>query len=314
MGLETNWQRELSRRWLALQQRRAVRDDRAGPRRSAVVMLLSAGLLGLAALYLGRTVATGRAMSGGVPTVKVVVAATAIGFGEQLTPDRLALADWPAAALPAGSFSRIDALAAGVPRAALRPIPAGEIVLASALAGGSARLASAPLLGPDRRAIAVPVNEVSGVSGLVLPGDRVDIFFARTPEDALPHAELIAQNLRVLAVGQDMNVGKERPEPVRTATIEVTALQAQKLTLAMGIGSLNLALRPFGDEARVRLQSLQLSDLNDGTTTRLLAKSRAPQTPVAPTSRPAAGAPPAIRGPMVLVMRGGETQAVAVLP
>jgi pilus assembly protein CpaB len=313
MNVQTGWQIELSRRWLALQQRRAALDDRAGPRRSAAVMLVAAGVLGLAALYLGRDLTqAGANRKSPVPTVAVVVAASDIGFGEALTPDRLKISQWPAAALPAGSFNRIDALTAGSARAALRPIAAGEIIIASALAGGSARLAAAPLLGRDKRAMAVPVSEVSGVSGLVYPGDRVDVFYTRQPEEAMMYGELIAQNVRVLAVGTDMNVGKEQPEIVRSTTLEVTALQAQKLALAMTTGQLSLALRHFGDEERVRLDTVQLMDLNDGTRTRLVAKPRAEGEP-APGPRPASPQTPAPPAGGVIVMRGMDASVAPVL-
>lgn len=315
---QANWQKALSRRWLTLQQRRLAADDRAGPRRSAAVMLVAAAVLGLAALYLGRDLMqAAAARKGPVTTVPVVVAAADIGFGEALTPERLKIADWPAAALPAGSFDRIDALAANESRAAVRPIAAGEIVIASALAGGSARLATAPLLGPDKRAMAVPVSEVSGVSGLIYPGDRVDVLFTRQPEEAMMYGAVIAQNVRVLAVGTDMNVGKNAPEIVKAITLEVSALQAQKLALAITTGQLSLALRRFEDEGRVGLGTVQLLDLNDGTRTRLIAKPQAQGAP--PVLAAQSAASPANNGSIsrsingVIVMRGMESSEVPVL-
>ena len=172
----------------------------------------------------------------------------------------------------------------GPGRSAARP----AIAMAPAVVAGATRLSTAPLLGPTMRALAVPVNEVAGISGLVFPGDRVDLFLIRQPDEAMPHADLLAQNIRVLAVGSDMNIAREKPGVVKTVTIEVNPLQAQKLPLAMATGEIRLALRPFNNEARVRLQSLQVRDLNDGTTTRLVRK---------PGSSPAAAArPPPING------------------
>jgi len=152
---------------------------------------------------------------------------------------------------------------------------------------------------------------VAGVSGLVFPGDRVDLFLIRQPDEAMPYAELLAQNIRVLAVGSDMNIARDKPGVVKTVTVEVNPLQAQKLPLAMATGEIRLALRPFSNEARMRLESLQVSDLNDGTTTRLLRKpGSAPAAstasrPVAKNQRPA---------PSVTVIRGGTASAADVLP
>lgn len=320
-GFRTGWRRAFERRWRGLQERRQARqllaDERRSVRPTAVLMLVAAGGLGLAALFLSRNLGARSSLPArpAVPTVRVVVAAADINFGERLTPDRLVLADWPAAALPKGSFARIDALITGEPRAALRPIAAGEIILAPALAGTTARLSTAPLLPPDARAMAIPVSEASGVSGLVFPGDRVDVFLARQPEEALPHAELVAQDVRVLAVGPDMNIGKDKPEVVRAVTLAVSPLQAQKLTLAIGTGSLSLALRHFSDGARIRLETLQLSDLNDGTTTRLLRKPNVGQA-AAPAVPGSASAPRAVATPpeaSVIVMRGDETSRQTVL-
>jgi pilus assembly protein CpaB len=313
MGFQANWQRDLSRRWTAVQLGRAAQDQPGGPRRTPILMLLAAAMMGLAALFLSRNLRpTGAAMSASaVHSVPVVVAAAPIGFGQRLTPDLLTVTQWPADALPRGSFQRIDELATGEARAALRPIAPGEIILNAALAGGAVRLSAAPLLGPTMRAMAVPVSEASGVSGFVQPGDRVDVFLTRTPEEALPYAELVAQAVRVLAVGPDMNVGREQPELVKSVTLEVNALQGQKLTLAIATGQLSLALRHFTDEGRVRLQTLQVADLNDGTTTRLLAKPRAEGDAGNPKARPGR---PSVAAAGVLVVRGTEATTTPVLP
>jgi pilus assembly protein CpaB len=309
MNVETGWQRGLSRRWLAL--RRGADDRGETRRRSATIMLVAAAALGLVALWLARSVGSQDSGGRAVRSVPVVVAAREIGFGETLTPDKLKLIDWPAQALPQGSFSRIDELVAGpAPRAALRPIAANEILLAGALATGGARLSTTPLLGPAMRAMAVPVNDFSGVSGLVYPGDHVDVLMTRQPEDAMPHAELVAQNVRVLAVGTDMNIGKDKPEAVKSVTLEVTALQGQKLSLAIATATLSLALRHFSDSERVRLQTLQVSDLNDGTITRLVRK------PTAGGSEPQAATPTRRAAPaasQVIVVRGTQATVAPVL-
>lgn len=287
-------------------------------RRSSIIMLIAAVALGLVAVILARTFlspdAAGNtsAVAGGQApkTVQAVVASADIGFGERLTLEKLKVVDFPVDRIPQGSFQRVDELTVGQGRTALRPIAANEIVIQSALATGANRLSTAPLLGAQMRAVSIPVSEVAGVSGLVYPGDRVDILFTRAPEDAMPYAELLAQSVRVLAVGIDMNVGKDRPEVVRTATVEVTPLQAQKLALAQTVGGLVLSLRQFSDETRLRMQTTQVMDLNDGTITRLVRKSGAeaaagpPGAPVAPGARGNFGG---MGGRGVLVMRGTET-------
>lgn len=276
-------------------------------RRSSIIMLIAALVLGLVAVLFARTfLGSGGKSAGGVAlrTVPTVVAASDIGFGEKIAPDKLKILQSPADNLPAGSFQRIEELTSGEGRTAMRPILANEILTQKSLATGASRLSTAPLLNPQMRAVAVPVSEIAGVGGLVYPGDRVDVFFTRQPEEAMPYVELLVQSVRVLAVGLDMNVGKEKPAVVRTATLEVTPLQAQKLTLATSVGQLSLALRHFSDEARVRLQTGQVMDLNDGTITRLVRKPTASAGP-SPAGGPTASTPPPPKG--VTVIRGATT-------
>lgn len=311
MGVEENWQDRVPRRmpdWRG-------RDDRNSrvQQRSRWMLFAGSALLFLAVLV-ARALPQGPGRSAARPAIAMapaVVAAAPIGFGEKLTPDKLKLVDVPARQLPKGHFARIDPLILGQGRTAMRPITANEIVIEAALVAGTTRLSTAPLLTPGMRALALQVDQTAGVSGLVFPGDRVDVLMTRQPDEAMPYAELLAQNLRVLAVGSDMNVGREKPKLEKTVTLEVSPLQAQKLTLAMANGTISLALRQFSNDARVRLNSLQVSDLNDGTTTRLVRKPGS--APAAPTpSRPAATHPRPVQG--VVVMRGGTATTADILP
>ncbi|MFZ4380584.1 MAG: Flp pilus assembly protein CpaB [Sandarakinorhabdus sp.] len=236
-------------------------------RRSSIIMLIAALVLGLVAVLFARAFLGGARQGGervALRTVPTVVAAADINFGDKITPDKLKIVQWPADNLPAGSFQRLEDLTSGQGRAAMRPIIANEILTQSSVANGTNRLSTAPLLNPEMRAVAVPVSEIAGVGGLVYPGDRVDVFFTRQPEEAQPYVELLMQGVRVLAVGLDMNVGKDQPGVVKSATLEVSPLQAQKLSLANSVGQLSLALRHFSDKSRVRLQTGQVMDLNDG--------------------------------------------------
>ncbi|WP_020480439.1 Flp pilus assembly protein CpaB [Sandarakinorhabdus sp. AAP62] len=276
-------------------------------------MLISGAALLVIATIVARFLPQGRTAGAVRPAVAMrpaVVAAAAIGFGEKLTPDKLKLVDVPAQTLPSGHFARIDSLVVDQGRTAIRPIAANELVIEAALVAGARRLSTAPLLTPGQRALAVQVDETAGLSGLVFPGDRVDVLMTRQPEEAMPYAEILAQNLRVLAVGNDMNVGREKPKLEKTVTLEVSPLQAQKLTLAMANGTISLALRQFSNEARVRLNTLQVSDLTDGTTTRLVRKPGSEPVVAAP-ARPAANQRPV---PSVTVMRGGAASAAGILP
>ena len=276
-------------------------------------MLIAALVLGLVAVLFARAFLGGATQGGervALRTVPTVVAAADINFGDKITPDKLKIVQWPADNLPAGSFQRLEDLTSGQGRAAMRPIIANEILTQSSVANGTNRLSTAPLLNPEMRAVAVPVSEIAGVGGLVYPGDRVDVFFTRQPEEAQPYVELLMQGVRVLAVGLDMNVGKDQPGVVKSATLEVSPLQAQKLSLANSVGQLNLALRHFSDESRVRLQTGQVMDLNDGTITRLVRK---PSANAPPANSGGAGPAAAPQPKGVTVIRGATTKFETVI-
>jgi pilus assembly protein CpaB len=153
-------------------------------RRSSIIMLIAAVALGLIAVLFARTFLNGSDDSAGpasaaVRTVPTAIAATDIKFGQKITPEMVKVVDWPANTLPQGSFQRMEELTMGAGRTAMRPIVANEILTENSLATGANRLSTAPLLNPQMRAVSVPVNEVSGVAGLIFPGDRVDVFMTR---------------------------------------------------------------------------------------------------------------------------------------
>ena len=248
-------------------------------RKSSIVMLVAAILLGLAAVFFARMFllapSGNDARTGNVRTVSAVVASAPVAFGEKLTPDKLKVVQWPANGIPAGSFQRVADALGDNNRVALRAIDANELVTDKALSGKNGRMSSSPLLGATMRAISVPVSEAAGAAGFVVPGDRVDVYLTRgAEEENQPYTDLLMQDVRVLAVGQDANVGKDKPEIVKTATIEVTPLQAQKAALAMTVGQLTLSLRNLVDESHVRLETAQLLDLNDGIVTHIVRKPR----------------------------------------
>lgn len=240
-------------------------------------MLFAAIALGLVAVVLARFFLLPDDKPQAAPeqqTVAAVVAAQPFAFGEKITADKLKVVRWPAAGIPAGTFQRVTDAVGVDDRVALRKIETNELITVSSVSGKESRLSASQLLGPTMRAYAVPVDEASAAGGFIAPGDRVDVFLTRQKEDKdLPYTDLVVQDARVLAVGQDSNVAKDKPEVVRTATIEVTPLQAQKLALAAAVGKISLSLRNILDDSRVRLETMQLLSLNDGTVTRVLRKA-----------------------------------------
>ena len=96
------------------------------------------------------------------------------------------------------------------------------------------------------------MNDVTGVGGFVLPGDRIDVLYTwdKTPEDRTMNlaTEVLLQNIEVLGVDLNDDPGAENPIVFKTATVAVSVEDAQKLSIATQSGTLSFVLRGVEDE------------------------------------------------------------------
>ncbi|TPE61823.1 Flp pilus assembly protein CpaB [Sandaracinobacter neustonicus] len=286
-------------------------------RRSSIFLLLGAVLLGLLAVLAARMVMNkgpAAAPEAEAPKTFVVVAAKPLKFGDKLTPDMLKTQPWPGA-LPADAFGKTPDAVGDGNRTALRDINEGEVILATAVTGGAGRLASSTLLGPEMRAVSLPVSETSGAGGFLAPGDRVDVFLTRTFNDQA-FAGVVVQGARVLAVGQVSDTSTSEPTIVKSATIEVTPAEAQKIALAQAVGTLQVALRATGDESRVPLQTVNAFDTFNMRPPPEANAGAAASAPAAAAARSGGTAPaqprPIPGGTEVRIVRGTETSVYQV--
>ena len=218
-------------------------------RRQSLIVLAIAVFLGLIAVYLVNTylgAAEKRQQTAAVGLTKVAVALVPLAFGTPVTAERVRFVDWPADSVPVGAFRSIEELAPmGKAHVALRPIEVGEPIMKSKLSGEGGRASLSALLPPDMRAAAIRITDVAGVAGFVLPGDRVDVILTRPagPASNEQVAGYLLQDIRVIAIDQDANDTGDKPQLGKTATLEVSPYDAQKLALAQTVGQLSLALR-----------------------------------------------------------------------
>ncbi len=110
----------------------------------------------------------------------------------------------------------------------------------------------AAVLGPGMRAVTVGVDAITGSAGLIWPGDRVDLILTQTiAESTTPigrrvAAETVLSDVRVIAIDQQLVQGMEAnasDAPARTVTFEVTQEQAERVSVAVRLGRLSLAVR-----------------------------------------------------------------------
>jgi pilus assembly protein CpaB len=118
------------------------------------------------------------------------------------------------------------------------------------------------MLDQGMKAVTIRVNDVDGVAGFVLPGDRVDVVVTQQTDKNAAVSDVVLQNTRVLAIDQLADERADKPSVAKAVTLEVDMTSAQKLSLAARVGSLSLALRKAGDADPTNTRLVTLSDLH----------------------------------------------------
>ena len=194
----------------------------------------------------------------------IVVAAAPLRFGAELAPNVLREIPWPQAQTPKGAFSKIaDVFAEKGKRVVLSAMEDNEPVLATKITGAGQRANLAAVLEEGMKAVTVRVDEVVGVAGFVLPGDRVDVLLTRQRDKGDAFTDMVLQNLKVLAIDQLNDDRASKPAVARTVTLEVATNQAQRLIVAANVGALSFILRPAGQastEIGIRVTAADLAN------------------------------------------------------
>lgn len=235
--------------------------------KSVLALALVLGALAALAGYAGLKAAAQKvAQNTSKHFVPVVVSATDLTFGTKLDRAQLRVARYPKESVPAGAFSDPDSVAGQTTKiflAAREPITATKL---SSRGGGLSMLVR-----PGLRATSLEVNQVSGVSGFVLPGDRVDVLCTVDSRGAEQEAQTktILQNAEVLASGQRTTQQDNKPITVQAVTILVDPAGAERLALGLHEGKLHLVLRNPEDADTSRVAGLSTQEMLEGKTTKL---------------------------------------------
>jgi pilus assembly protein CpaB len=217
------------------------------------------------------------------PTVPVVVATRDLTFGTVLEKEHLKVVEYPEASVPKGAYSEIDSVMAQSNRVFLME---GEPVLASKLSavGGGLSLRIPEAM----RAISLSVNEVTGVNGFILPGDRVDVVVtidnAKGPGVAV--TKTILQNVEVLASGSKTENRRNQQITVQSITLVVEPKGAESLALALHQGQVHVILRNPVDQAVVATTSTDTKEVLDLYTKSTTTYKRPTTTTTKPKTDP----------------------------
>ena len=250
-------------------------------------------------------------------TQPVVVAAADLQLGAELKKEDLAVIGFPAGKAPEGSFSQVSDV---IGRGLIIPVVKNEPFLASKLASKEAGSGLPPVIPEGMRAVSVRVNEVVGVAGYVLPGNRVDVVATANPTDARSDmtSRVILSNVQVLTAGTRMEQDQERGKPlqVTVVTLLVNPEQSERLALASTEGKIQLALRNPMDQGAPATPGIKTAGLMGNVTARPQLSASA-STAVRPRTRAAAQpvtmtAPVFAPLPTVEIIRGDKRSSEVI--
>ncbi len=201
-------------------------------------------------------------------TIEVVVARRDLEAGTVVDPDSMAVREVPVDLVP-GSAVLPERFEQHLGARIGQPMRSGEPLLAGAIVGADASTFSTRIRS-GIRAMSVLVDEVNSVSGMLQPGDRIDLLFTVRPPVApgMPPAQEVTstlmQDLAVLATGRQVRADKGDAAGLRhftAITVEVSPAQAQELIVAQRSGKLTAMLRNPDDRQPLRPRAMDLNAL-----------------------------------------------------
>ncbi len=203
-------------------------------------------------------------------TVDIVVAKQDLPKGTVVSAEHMAVRAVPKEFVSSSAIKpdRFDSFIGSKLNAALK---SGEQVLVSNTEGADVATFASKVK-PGIRAITVGVDEITSVSGMLQPADRIDLLWSVKPsalklgDSQSPEQTVVfMQDVRVLATGKQVRPGADetRPRGYTTVTLEATATQAQQLVVAQRSGKLTALLRNPEDNLSLSRKATDLSHLLD---------------------------------------------------
>ena len=194
-----------------------------------------------------------------IPAEQVLVAKQDLPTGSFVKAEYLEWQSWPKDGIKEGFIVKNVGSEKDLEGAVVRMhLFAGEPITESRVIHPGDRGFLAAVLEEGKRAVSVPVDATTGIAGFVFPGDWVDIIltFRTAVEDQSDEeksetryfSETLLTAVRVLAIDQKVESVDGAAQVAKTATVEVTQKQAEKIAIAMSIGSLSLSLRSLAKE------------------------------------------------------------------
>jgi pilus assembly protein CpaB len=185
----------------------------------------------------------------------VIVAAHGLAAGSEIAAADLALREVPVRFLPSGYLQAAEA-AALVGRRIRVARQAGEALQRLDIETDLRRDLSSHVA-PGQRAVTLAVDELGALSGLLKPGDEVDLYYVPGRNEGDVRIGLLMSRVLVLATGSrtltsSQSAGDADDSASFSAiTLQLSPVDAERLALAQRAGQVLPVLRKPGDEPTV---------------------------------------------------------------
>jgi pilus assembly protein CpaB len=195
----------------------------------------------------------------------IYVALEDIPTGDKITAELIKLEEWPVEKVPDDALRDLTEVVDQHPKSR---IYAGQPILRRQLNEGSGATAHIP---EGYRVVPVKVDAKSGGSGMIRPGDRVDVavHLQKCAAKSIPRSEvrLVLQDVKVFAVNDVYEAVDDTGDQIKAQTISllVTPPQAQKLILAEESGKIRCMMRGVSGDGEAELAAVSMDELLGGT-------------------------------------------------
>lgn len=206
---------------------------------------------------------------------EVLVAKRDLEAGAFIKPENLEWQAWPEDGVHGTYIVRVPGVTGGTDAedpvtnldgAVVRvDLKAGEPITKARVVHPGERGFLAAVLEPGFRAVTVPVDATSGIAGFVFPGDWIDLLMTmkvRGADDASRQqryfSQTVLERVRVLAIDQHVNKEDGEAAVAKTATLEVTPKEAERVALVLDMGRLSLSLNSLSPSESERAHQERL--------------------------------------------------------
>lgn len=212
-------------------------------------------------------------------TVMLITATGKIAKGTKLTAQQLREVSWPRDQVPEGALRSFEE---AVNMYATASLPENQPLLRTALSPNAPNFGISELLAPGHRAVTIAVNATTGIEGWATAGAHVDVLLTYVDSaDNLNKTRVVVENAIVLSFGgnakaPEENIGRGAPLEISTVTLGVPFQDSLKITTALDMGRISLALRSLHDVSSPGSDSFSADEWD-----KKRPQKEAPQGPVA---------------------------------